>query len=41
MYTSVKDMSDAVPLKVHSGANIKKVTPGMNQSIKPLIPTEG
>lgn len=41
MDKKIKDMSDCVPLKVHSGANIKKVSPGMNTQIVPPTPTEG
>jgi len=33
----VKDNSGAYPVKVVSGANIKKQVPGMNNPIVPLI----
>jgi hypothetical protein len=35
---SMQDKTDSVPRQVKSGANIKKVTPGLNNSIVPLIP---
>jgi len=34
----MRDESDAHPVKVVGGANIKKQVPGMNNSIVPLIP---
>lgn len=35
-----RDQSDSSPVKVRSGARINKVSPGMNQQIVPLVPTE-
>lgn len=39
-HPKVKDKSDSFPVKVRSGANIHKVTPGLNNQIVPLVPTE-
>lgn len=35
-----KDKSDSHAVKVRSGANIKKVVPGLNGQIVPLTPTD-
>ena len=36
-HPKVKDESDAFPMKVRGGANIKKVSPGLNTQIVPLV----